>query len=795
VQEPARGWVNNPRFHDDVKTMIFGVFACVDTAMEHYQKYKEQHGLMDFTDQESGVLKLLEQKNPFFRDSLKGRLSLLLVDEFQDTSPVQLAIFLELDRLCGNSFWVGDPKQSIYGFRGSDPMLMNTAADYFSKKPGAESIKPLSDSWRSKELLVDFVNAVFKKVFHAMPENKVCLNIPAERKEAAKGGALEAWLLEAKNNKDADIRLAVAVQALLNNAADCPNKELKPGDIAILCRSNLQCENVSEALEHIGIRASTARGLLVKTAVCRLALAALRYLADKNDTLAMLELLNLLPDTAGSNDWLAKLLSDREAFFNELRSKPVFQDLDTQRKKLRHWTPLEALEYAIEESGAPGAAGSWPNPALAMANLDKLRQTCVQYLDLCRARRNSASLPGYLAYLDASATPEAEGADDQTVQVLTYHAAKGLEWPVVILFSLGAEPRGSAFDLCAKTEGVFDPQNPLKNRTLHFWPNPIPGSQKSEELNDLINDCPEQQEAVDREIKERQRLLYVGFTRARDVLILAVQRGKELNTAWLDELTDADGKRLINLPSGNTKGAQVQRHTLKVGAAEIPMTIREYTENYAAAQLARSVESRRRPAAPADLPDYPPYRYSPSTLEADAEELSKITVSLAGNLGERIAVKGTPDYTSLGDAVHNFLAVEQGKRSATEWQAVAQRLLTRYGVTDVMDPAGLPVIYDRLARFIKTRYPEAKIHREWPISLREANNQVMLGWIDLLLELDNGFVIIDHKTFPGAEAEERARLYSPQLKAYRRAVEAATGKTVLAMLIHMPVIGKIFDVR
>jgi ATP-dependent exoDNAse (exonuclease V) beta subunit len=71
----------------------------------------------------------------------------------------------------------------------------------------------------------------------------------------------------------------------------------------------------------------------------------------------------------------------------------------------------------------------------------------------------------------------------------------------------------------------------------------------------------------------------------------------------------------------------------------------------------------------------------------------------------------------------------------------------------------------------------------------------MHGWIDMLLELDNGFAIIDHKTFPGAQPEEHARKYSAQLNAYRRAVETATGKNVLAMLIHMPVIGKVFDVR
>jgi ATP-dependent exoDNAse (exonuclease V) beta subunit len=404
-------------------------------------------------------------------------------------------------------------------------------------------------------------------------------------------------------------------------------------------------------------------------------------------------------------------------------------------------------------------------------------------------------LTGYLSYITDAKIAEAEGSDEQTVNVITYHAAKGLEWPVVILFNLEYDRRGSAFDLYAKTEGEFDPQYPLNNRILHFWPNPICGNLKSDELNGLLLNCTEQQEAIDRDVKERQRLLYVGFTRARDILILAVHRKKgALDTKWLDELTDAVKKPLIILPIGNTDAKQVQEHTLNIGGVKIPITVREFTENQATAPMANPVENKLRPMVPTKLPGYSPSRYSPSTLEPESIGLSKIQVSTVCSLGERIPVKGHPDYNYLGDAVHNFLALDQGKRNSIEWRALAQRLLTRYKVTDVIEADNMVVIHDRLTRFIKTNYPEAKVYREWPISLREPNNQLMHGWIDMLLETKNGFVIIDHKTFPGANAEERAQLYAPQLNAYCRAVKAATGKTVFAALIHMPIIGKIFDV-
>jgi ATP-dependent exoDNAse (exonuclease V) beta subunit len=804
VNEVASRWQKNRLFHDDVKTMIEGVFHCAGEAIKYYQTYKEQHAMMDFIDQETGVLKLLTDKNMYFRDSISERLSLLMVDEFQDTSPIQLAIFIELNKLCDKSFWVGDPKQSIFAFRGSDPILMNSAAEYFSKDADPKLNKSLTDSWRSRKALVDFSNAVFKNVFYEMKEKNVTLDIPSKRTDDAKGGVIESWLLDVKNKPAAFERLAIAIQSFLNSA---DGKKLKPKDIAVLCRINKDCAEVSASLENIGIRASTARGDLIRTPVCRLVLAAVRYLADKKDTLAMIELINFLPDYADYKDCLSKLISDHDGYLDELHSKPIFKNLDEQRDAMRYFTPLEVLEYAINATGVLDAAFSWPNTPLAMANLDKLRQTCVEYLDLCGVGRDAASLYGYLSYLNESDIPEAEGSDDQTIQVLTYHSAKGLEWPVVILFSLDNNFQGNAFNSCAKIEGDFNPQYPLNNRMLHFWPDPLPRNQTSNELDELLCNCPQQKEATERESKEGQRLLYVGMTRAKDTLILAVRRkttkkhGAQLESAWLDDLTNVNGEALINLPVCNDDGQPVQTHTLTIGDSKIPITVREFTEQEEAATSKKIDATKRRPEYPKELPSHVPALITPSKEKLDEKELSKIKVSDYFTLGDRIKIKTTDDYASLGCAIHDFLALEQeqGKHNTNRWQTVAQRLLSNYGVDGVIATADMIEMHNRLTKFIETKKPQ-KIYREWPIILHDNDNQVMHGWIDMLLELKEGFVIIDHKTFPGANAEEEARKYAPQLNAYRRAVEAAvevagTNKKVLATLIHMPVLGKIFEVE
>lgn len=87
-----------------------------------------------------------------------------------------------------------------------------------------------------------------------------------------------------------------------------------------------------------------------------------------------------------------------------------------------------------------------------------------------------------------------------------------------------------------------------------------------------------------------------------------------------------------------------------------------------------------------------------------------------------------------------------------------------------------------------------RTHREWPISLRLDNGQQVNGWIDLLLETEDGSVIVDHKSFPGRDPATRIGRYAPQLRMYAQAMEAAEAGPVVAGLIHLPVLGKVFQV-
>ncbi len=150
TQTPSGSWratfprstsdlASNPAFQTELREFTELVFACAAACLDRFADFKRQYGLIDFADQETLVLDLLEN-NPEFRASITGRIKFMVVDEFQDTSPLQLQLFTKFAELVDKVVWVGDSKQAIYEFRGTDPELMKAVAAQVEKQDPASSI-------------------------------------------------------------------------------------------------------------------------------------------------------------------------------------------------------------------------------------------------------------------------------------------------------------------------------------------------------------------------------------------------------------------------------------------------------------------------------------------------------------------------------------------------------------------------------------------------------------------------------------------------------------------------------
>jgi ATP-dependent exoDNAse (exonuclease V) beta subunit len=777
VRAAASAQDSHPRLHDDIEMLVRACYLAASQAMVAYAAHKTREGVLDFCDQEALLLDLL-QRNAAVRDELAQRLRLLVVDEFQDTSPLQLALFQELAKLGPATVWVGDPKQAIYGFRGTDPALMQAA---LKQATAAGTATVLGTSYRARPDLVAFANALFVPAFagQGMPGANVALK--ANRLDPpGMGPALHAWRLPKEKE---EIRLVALAAGIARLAADPDRppvvdrstnllRPLRPGDMAVLCKTNEAVTGVAEALQACGLRVAAARDGLLDTPEVRLACACLRRLASGRDALAAAEIAHLC-DPAGSGAWLIQRLADPAAVLDARVGL-----LDAARARDLDLSPAAALSEAIAVAGVLPVISAWPDPAQRLSNIEALFVLATQYQETCRTLRRAATAGGLVAWLrslrPAPMQPASVGED--AVAVLTYHKAKGLEWPLVVMAQLGFEHPGSPFGVTVEAPAAFDSDVPLAGRQVRFWPWPYGQIKTNVQMAARAAQCPEHAAAEHRISDESVRLGYVGVTRARDHLVLAL----EPKPIWLDRFAPGLGNRLQQMPTG-TAILTLDNTSLPVAVTDIPAT------GPGCAALPATVASLPWPVGKA--PTFPPARLSPSRIATDA-------IPPAGTqivLGPRLVQAATGRQDAVGEALHRFLAADDPKRPQQQREDMAAALFASWDVPGALLPEHCVLAADRLWRFVRERYGEgAEVLREWPVQARRTDDQQVRGRVDMLVRWPGGVAVVDHKSFPGEDSATRAAAHVPQLRAYAGAMAAIGGEECTEVVVHLPVLGMVW---
>ncbi|MDR6685753.1 ATP-dependent exoDNAse (exonuclease V) beta subunit [Arthrobacter sp. 1088] len=762
------GLLSNPAFHSDIEQYIRRIFACAAECLETYADFKRLHGLMDFVDQETLVLDLARTSD-VFRSSLSQRIRFLVVDEFQDTSPLQLELFLQLSGLVKEAVWVGDPKQAIYEFRGTDPDLMQTVVNQVKNK------RQLSESWRSCSSVIALSNAVFEPVFGTigMPAASVRLDMPEAHKDWPKG-SLEAWVRPQKNDGDRLLATAAGVGDLLNRRS-----HVKPGDIAVLTRSNEDVDAISAALDGLGIRATRNPRKLNEAREVQLARAAMAYVADDQDTIALTELVALHPGHPSNGTWQRELLSavEPKTVHTSWAQQPQVRALTPVRDLASTATPLEIFEAVIGAVGLTNHIKSWTSPETRLRNLDAMRGTIEDYYEHCRALRAPGTLRGFLTFFASDKHQSSENAGSDVVNVMTYHKAKGLEWPVVVMEALDKDVRFAAFGTAVEQDGELDLKQPLKDRWIRFWPSPFP--YKASPLDAAGQTS---QVAIDAELRERNntsRLMYVGMTRAKETTILTAKSNQP-------QLLN-----LLGVPSLISWSGEVEDGLLNIaGSSPLPVRITSFDVQETRTDQTVKVAHFTDPARVQPLPVYPPARLTASS-ESSSEYDAKVL--LATELGPRLAERGSEEWGAVGSAVHAYLGTQYSTLTSVDQLRLAETIIERWKIGHVVSPELLIESGARLETYLTTAYPGWTYYREAAIGWR-TENRVMQGWIDLLLEGPEGCVLIDHKTYPGNDPEGHIRdKYLGQMAAYRDAL-AAAGMPVIRTLMHLPALGQIYEV-
>jgi hypothetical protein len=189
-------------------------------------------------------------------------------------------------------------------------------------------------------------------------------------------------------------------------------------------------------------------------------------------------------------------------------------------------------------------------------------------------------------------------------------------------------------------------------------------------------------------------------------------------------------------------------------------------------------------------PMFAPARLTPSALVSTGAAPDGVMIEL----GDRLPFSG-PDQAmaDVGEAVHRFLAADRHDRPPSEREAMAASMLQAWGVDSYVAPVDVVLAADRFWAWLFNRYGEnTLLLREWPVQACRADGVEMHGRIDLLVVHRGGLAVIDHKSFPGRDAEERAASYVPQLQAYVEAVEGRGVGLVTEIAVHLPILGRAF---
>ncbi|MDX2036132.1 MAG: UvrD-helicase domain-containing protein [Isosphaeraceae bacterium] len=654
---------------------------------------------LDFNDLLLETRDLLRARPETVRQRLAEELDLILIDEFQDTDPIQEEIVRRLvgdDPGGGGLFLVGDVKQSIYGFRGARPDLFSRLEREFPP----EGRLPLSENFRSLPGVLDFVNTLFADAFGGEHEPLSAAR-PLPRELAGEPTVIFLWddpaqpdaersLVSERRRAEAGriARLIADLIASERPVRDRKTNEIRPvrqGDFALLFRSLGDLAAYERALSErgldyhvIGGRAFYAQQEIVDIT------NAVSCVEDPYHSISLAGFLR--GPMVGLSDealfWIAQagggnlargfhraIDLDRSELADDDREKAV-----RARALLETWSSIrdrgsiEALVKSVLETSGFECA------ILGESLGDRMRANARKLLGLAREfdAAGGLSTADFAARLreDLRNPPkEAEAAttdeEGNVVRLLSIHQSKGLEFPVVVVPDLGREePR-------ERSAIALDPVVGLVVRREPAGDDPTEGDGgSSRNLGRVVHDRLQER----RERAEAERIFYVATTRARDLLILSSadpieKPAKSAAMSLLVQRFDlATGEPLVETPPGERR-AQVE----VVRSSDVPEHARPRRRGPDAAAVAARIE-RLRPRLAPDSPPPP----TPRWIDLDAAASSRYG-RVANVVRALLADPAVWDPDSFETALSRAIALEPARLAHAEIERVRSSLASILG--------------------------------------------------------------------------------------------------------------------
>ena len=526
---------------------------------EKYTTKKEANSFLDFYDLQDRLIKILKS-NEALIENLNDQFKYIMVDEFQDNNPVQE----EIIELLGqnpeiNIFLVGDPKQSIYRFRGADVRVFNRQKQVIKKRDG--EIYKLSKNFRSRPSILRFVNFLFEQILENDPgiDYQKLTSFRGEQAEDLELNLIAAKELDESLSSDELRELEAAILAertaeiidnekyLIREGAN--KRKVQPEDISYLFQALSNVELYEEALlkRNIAVNVVNGRGFYEQQAV----LDIINLIKVIENNYRDFELTGLLRSpfcglddneiykvNKNKSEHLWDYLLENELTELEPKKRKYLQEFIQNIEKARRLrdvkNPYDLIKELVAECNYREALKADHNYKQQWANLDKV---LFQIKDLYQNR--NCSLKEVLEFFQKNRDNETrEGqaelkSKEGAVQLMSVHQAKGLEFPVVIIPDIQRKliHYNNIPDILINQEKGLGIKISTDN-----------GNQGTPLYNEL------KEWEIEMEMYEKIRLLYVAMTRAEDKLILSGYTKNNLKTnfedskSWLDWLAAYLGK-------------------------------------------------------------------------------------------------------------------------------------------------------------------------------------------------------------------------------------------------------------
>ncbi len=812
------------------------VFFRVDA---RYENSKGNGSMLDMDD-------LLEKTHQLIatdaniRHRLAQHYRFALIDEFQDTDPLQWEIIRSLTspdgQMAGDKlFIVGDPKQSIYSFRAADVTVFARVRDAIAEANAAHKreSRPFCDdgevldasptqrlgslvmgeNFRTLAQPVAFVNALFPQFMQAVPDEPFQVGydplVGCRSADVSKGfdlssaeGSVELLLLPPDVNRDATDTAQCEAQLVarrlshllegndLQVADQDGLRPPEPGDIALLLRRRRNLSAYEDALRACGIPFQVAggRGFYQRQEIYDLA-NILRVLCNSGDGIALMGALRspyfglsdnaLYALTAPDGSRLAKNLADAD---QRQRLAPADQEVATDAvARLQHWRDLrdrvplvELLHTILEDTGAWAFLCYGERGEQAVANAYKL-------LDLAREFRGP--LADFVVRLDLLTNEEQQEGeavrDADALHILTVHAAKGLEFPIVVVPDLAAR-----FNFQNSDPALIDAEKGLGLRVL----DPEQDYKRvSSFVRTLIN-----RNASRRQRAEEKRLLYVACTRARDHLLLGGALTDKHFATDLDAAADCLGWICGSLELTEADLTQGSK-----AVADVPSPLPIHTDpnafpvstttDHQAEPAFRALDAAPTQATKPTLDLLSPLDDPQDRPEFAASELVLFAADPAAH--HRQYVLGLPAWS--------FDQVDAPRRRAMLFGQLAHAGIEALSNNPDADPAALAADLVTAATLPVASYRASFAHdlaallhrcRQSPLAVRWFTNAEARTEVRFTLSLDRGLVhgvadyigrgtdglweLVDYKTGHRANTDEAVQRYQLQLEIYALCVQA-----------------------